>query len=1089
MKELQPLQKIKIRAVRTFLIATFFSLHLQFAAGQQTWEYEFTGNEQSLEVVPGKYKLEVWGAQGGDGYPGAPGGHGGYSVGIAEFTESKTLKIFVGEEGVSHGSGSYNGGGMAGANFGAEGGGATDIRTAPYNLEDRIIVAGGGGGSTFGTFPLPGGPGGGLIGGTGESGYSFYAGHGGSDNSGGAGGCCFGSTADGSFGQGAGTGSYHNAGGGGGWYGGGTGAGHAGAGGGSGYVGTLLEAEMIAGNEPMPNPLNPEQVIVGKQEHGFARITQLYDIVVLEINNASCPETEDGSISVLVSGGVPPYSFSWSNGVNVNLDSNIHTLENLASGSYELTVVDFEGNEVSASYYVGPDPIEIELLSTEASSCEEVSDGTATANVNGGTSPYSFMWSTGEETATISNLSIGSYSVTVSDANDCESVQESVIVSSSDNEPPLASVQNLQVYLDESGLASISAEDIDNASSDNCGIFEMNLNVSEFTCEDLNSELDPLEVTLSVTDFSGNSAESIALIALQDTLSPKALARDIILALDENGEAVIDVDDIDNGSSDNCAISIREISKTEFTCEDLGQNEITLTVTDPSGNESHTSATVFIIDENDPIVPDTLSGALYLDEEGIAHFDSAPFLASAQDNCGLNAIVVLAEAGYEDVDGIEFTCSDAGEVQGNLHVQDNSGNVSAFTLNLSIIDTIKPSLNLETIEVEIDSEGHAELSENDVMPYASDNCGVAEISVQQDLAGCGLIGENQSAMITVFDVHGNMLQKSIDVVVVDHLAPALSINEIEIVLNGEGRAFLNEDDLNSAIIENCELDEIIVETLEYSCENIGENLNTITISDINGNTSQTEFTVRVIDEMAPFIDAPGELRICAGQAVDYSNYSARDNCSATLRVVSGPEEGDILKEGRYRVDLLAEDIFGNQRSQYLDIIVSAPPRVNLGHDLEVEIGETVSLAAGFNLENTYIWSTGHTAPTISLQVLQDTTVSVDVYSPEGCISSDAINITAIDPLSTYEDNNEIEANFYPNPTSGNLNASFTLHRELNNVNISILDLSGKLVHQEHIQKVKNTQNLSFNLSHLSNGVYLINLQSADINLSRRIIKN
>ena len=240
----------------------------------------YTGSEQTFKVpVTGKYKLEVWGAQGGSYNETYFGGYGGYSVAYANLTKDDILYINVGGKGVDYNkivngtnSGGYNGGGNAYAitgncgNYGGSGGGATSIATASgliknIDIDDILIIAGGGGGSARrhcndGDYNYEnGGSGGGYIGGSKTLQYGLYSGTvavGGSQENGGTGGTTGSETGmvAGSFGQGgqtSRTGGYTNsAGGGGGLYGGGNGM-FVGAGGGSGYIANenLLNAKMF----------------------------------------------------------------------------------------------------------------------------------------------------------------------------------------------------------------------------------------------------------------------------------------------------------------------------------------------------------------------------------------------------------------------------------------------------------------------------------------------------------------------------------------------------------------------------------------------------------------------------------------------------------------------------------------------------------------------------------------------------------------------------------------------------------------------------------------------------------------------------
>lgn len=243
----------------------------------QSRVFNYTGGMQSIQLPPGRYKLEVWGAQGGVGYSNAVGGKGGYSSGIITLSREATLYVYVGGNPGSTVAGGFNGGGSGNKNRSDNGGGGggTDMRIGSTSLYARVIVAGGGGGGCHaGTT----GYGGGITGGGSYPGGQTYAGSGGS------------------FGQGANivaASGYPTGGAGGGWYGGGgltNGASaYQGNGGGSGYVYTadtassypsgcqlnrsyyLTDAATMAGNTPFPAPSGGTET--GHSGHGYAKIT------------------------------------------------------------------------------------------------------------------------------------------------------------------------------------------------------------------------------------------------------------------------------------------------------------------------------------------------------------------------------------------------------------------------------------------------------------------------------------------------------------------------------------------------------------------------------------------------------------------------------------------------------------------------------------------------------------------------------------------------------------------------------------------------------------------------------------------------
>ena len=205
-------------------IAHFYELNYSL-----TFKFNKSDSIQ-VNLQPGKYKFECWGARGNTYSSTHVAGNGAYTKGEIYLRTEKTFYLFIGEQGKTFYQNSFNGGGIG--QFG--GGGASDIRTKNgtwddfESLKSRIMVAAGGGGPDT---SKRGGAGGTLVGLESEDGY----GKGGTQISGGIG------CGNGTFGQG---GSYiasstlGNGAGGGGYYGGGTSkiCGNFGGGGGSSFI-------------------------------------------------------------------------------------------------------------------------------------------------------------------------------------------------------------------------------------------------------------------------------------------------------------------------------------------------------------------------------------------------------------------------------------------------------------------------------------------------------------------------------------------------------------------------------------------------------------------------------------------------------------------------------------------------------------------------------------------------------------------------------------------------------------------------------------------------------------------------------------
>lgn len=292
--------------------------------------FDYTGSVQTTTLTPGRYKLECWGAQGGNSNQSngtyGNGGKGGYSTGILNVSTNTTIYITVGGQGQNgvlntRTAGGFNGGGDGyGTNnsgVGGGGGGASDISLmspvfshSSYfinNIRDtnsllsRIIVAGGGGSAGYDVSnnAANGGAGGGT---TGQDGLSnrVYHGTGGKQTTFGTGGSSEEPnrySVQAKFGCGASASNSTDVapGGGGGWYGGGL---HCdSAGGGSGYVYTpttasnypsgcllnsayyLSNAQTIAGNQSFSSPTGGTET--GHSGNGYVRITKLTDVIYL----------------------------------------------------------------------------------------------------------------------------------------------------------------------------------------------------------------------------------------------------------------------------------------------------------------------------------------------------------------------------------------------------------------------------------------------------------------------------------------------------------------------------------------------------------------------------------------------------------------------------------------------------------------------------------------------------------------------------------------------------------------------------------------------------------------------------------------
>ncbi|MBK7870178.1 MAG: T9SS type A sorting domain-containing protein [Saprospiraceae bacterium] len=132
------------------------------------------------------------------------------------------------------------------------------------------------------------------------------------------------------------------------------------------------------------------------------------------LSNITCFDNSDGFVKVIANGGTPPYRYFWNTG------SIAPVLANLKAGNYSVTVTDFKGcQQVLNVPITQPDLLRLSIANQVAPQCTGDNTGMLEAAASGGTAPYTFVWNTGTIGSTISNLEVGTYTVTLTDANGC----------------------------------------------------------------------------------------------------------------------------------------------------------------------------------------------------------------------------------------------------------------------------------------------------------------------------------------------------------------------------------------------------------------------------------------------------------------------------------------------------------------------------------------------------------------------------------------------------------------------------------------------------------------------------------------------
>jgi gliding motility-associated-like protein len=166
---------------------------------------------------------------------------------------------------------------------------------------------------------------------------------------------------------------------------------------------------------------------------------------IIQSNNPTCNSFTNGDATVNGSGGIPNYTFVWSNG------QTSVTATGLGAGSYQVTVIDQRGCTATANTNLSQPSALVATASVFSNyngadvTCPNAADGIARVLVSGGAGGYSYVWSTVpvQNTAIANNLTAGTYQVTVSDVSGCQLVRSVTLV----NPVPLAATEtNIDVF-------------------------------------------------------------------------------------------------------------------------------------------------------------------------------------------------------------------------------------------------------------------------------------------------------------------------------------------------------------------------------------------------------------------------------------------------------------------------------------------------------------------------------------------------------------------------------------------------------------------------------------------------------------------
>ena len=134
---------------------------------------------------------------------------------------------------------------------------------------------------------------------------------------------------------------------------------------------------------------------------------------------------------------------------------------------------------------------------------------------------------------------------------------------------------------------------------------------------------------------------------------PMAICQDITVSLDANGDYTLSPNLVDDGSTAPEGFQSLEVSPNVFDCDDVGNNTVTLIITDIMGDTSSCTATVLVEDNTNPSAMCATDFSIALDAMGMASITTAQINNGSSDACGIESL---------ELSQTQFTCAQQGQI-------------------------------------------------------------------------------------------------------------------------------------------------------------------------------------------------------------------------------------------------------------------------------------------------------------------------------------------------------------------------------------------------------------------------------------------
>ncbi len=533
-----------------------------------------------------------------------------------------------------------------------------------------------------------------------------------------------------------------------------------------------------------------------------------------------------------------------------------------------------------------------------------------------------------------------------------------------DNTPPVAICQNVTLSLDATGNATLFATQVNNGSTDNCGIATITVSPNSFTCSNIGT---PVTVTLTVTDVNGLSSTCTSTVTVVDNTAPTAICQNATVVLDANGNGTLNASQVNNGSTDNCSIASVTVSPNTFNCSSIngGSTPSDLFISEYIEGSSNnkcieifngTGAAVNLSAGGYQVqfyFNGSLSSGLTLPLTGTIAAGDVFVLCNSGSNATMLAQAdLINSSGWFNGDDAVVLSKNSGTVV--LDIFGRIGEDPGTSWGISPLVTADKTLRRNgSITSGVTSNPAAGF------PTLSTQWTSFLIDDATDLGAHAITGGSGTGTVpvtlTVTDGNGLTSTCTATVTIIDNTPPIAICQNITVALGATGTATITASQVNNGSTDACGIGTTSVSPASFNCSNLGPNNVTLTVTDVNGNVSTCVAVVTVVDVTAPVIncqnvtvilDASGNGTINAAQV----NNGSTDNCGIASMSVS-PMNFNCTNTGTGVVptDLfISEYIEGSSNNKCVEIYNGTSSAIDLaagGYQLRIYSNGSVTPAS------------------------------------------------------------------------------------------------------------------------------------------------